>query len=110
VAEGTLEAVLGERETRIRVEGLAGDGLAGLASFGDLTFDGVDLAVRALPQERVPDLVAALVGMGVRVHAVASSRDSLEQRFLELIGRSRATAVDDVPASGAASSLPGEAA
>jgi ABC-2 type transport system ATP-binding protein len=110
VAEGTLEAVLGERETRIRVEGLAGDGLARLASFGDLAFDGTDLAVRALPDDRVPDLVAALVGMGVRVHAVASSRDSLEQRFLELIGRNRASTVDDAPAGGPGSSLPGEAA
>jgi hypothetical protein len=35
----------------------------------------------------VPDLVAALVAMGVRVHEVVSGRDSLEQRFLELVGR-----------------------
>jgi ABC-2 type transport system ATP-binding protein len=110
IAEGTLEAVLGERETRIRVDGLSPDGVARLATFGDLTFDGIDLAVRSLADERVPDLVAALVEMGVRVHAVASSRDSLEQRFLELIGRSRATAVDDVRPSGAVSSPPGGAA
>jgi ABC-2 type transport system ATP-binding protein len=87
VAEGTLADVLGERETRIRVEGLASAGLGALEAFGPATFDGAELVISELPDERVPDVVAALVGMGVRVHAVASSRESLEQRFLELVGR-----------------------
>ena len=92
VAEGPLAEVLGEQETRIRVEGLAPAGLAALAGFGDPRLDGDDLVIRQLPADRVPDVVAALVGMGVRVHGVTSGRESLERRFLELVGRSRETA------------------
>jgi ABC-2 type transport system ATP-binding protein len=92
VAEGPLAEVLGEQETRIRVEGLAPAGLAALAAFGDPRLDGDDLVLRALSAERVPDVVAALVGMGVRVHGVTSGRESLERRFLELVGRGRETA------------------
>jgi ABC-2 type transport system ATP-binding protein len=92
VAEGPLAEVLGEQETRIRVEGLAPAGLAALAAFGDARLDGDDLVLRALSADRVPDVVAALVGMGVRVHGVTSGRESLERRFLELVGRGRESA------------------
>ena len=92
VAEGPLAEVLGEQETRIRVEGLTPAGLAALAGFGDPRLDGEDLVIRQLPADRVPDVVATLVGMGVRVHGVTSGRESLERRFLELVGRSRETA------------------
>ena len=86
VAEGTLAEVLGEQETRIRCEGLAPAGLASLEAFGQPHVDGQDVVFIGLSPERIPDLVAALVGMGVRVHAVSSGRESLEQRFLELVG------------------------
>jgi ABC-2 type transport system ATP-binding protein len=33
----------------------------------------------------VPDLVADLVGLGVRVHAVESARISLEERLLDIL-------------------------
>ena len=92
VAEGPLAEVLGEQETRIRVEGLTPAGLAALAGFGDPRLDGEDLVIRQLPADRVPDVVAALVGMGVRVHGVTSGRESLERRFLELVGRGQETA------------------
>jgi ABC-2 type transport system ATP-binding protein len=92
VAEGPLAEVLGEQETRIRVEGLAPAGLAALAGFGDPRLDGDDLVIRQLSADRVPDVVATLVGMGVRVHGVTSGRESLERRFLELVGRGRETA------------------
>jgi hypothetical protein len=39
--------------------------------------------------ERVPDLVATLVQMGARIHAVRSGRTSLEQRFIELVSQDR---------------------
>ena len=92
VAEGSLAEVLGEQETRIRVEGLAPAGLAALAGFGDPRLDGDDLVILQLSADRVPDVVAALVGMGVRVHGVTSGRESLERRFLELVGRGQETA------------------
>lgn len=88
VAEGPLTEVLGSSETRIRVEGLAPRALeVELAAFGPVTFDGSELVAPELDDDRVPDLVAALVGLGVRVHEVRSGRETLEQRFLELVGR-----------------------
>ncbi len=92
VAEGPLASVLGEQQTRVRVEGLAPADLTALTAFGDPRFDGQDLVFTELPAERIPDLVAALVGMGVRVHEVGSGRESLEQRFLELVGQNAETA------------------
>jgi ABC-2 type transport system ATP-binding protein len=105
VAEGTLAEVLGAQETRIRVEGLAPAGVEALRGFGDARVERDDLMVPDLAADRVPDLVAALVGMGVRVHAVTSGRESLEQRFLELIARSR----DAGPGSDAGAATLGDA-
>ncbi len=87
VAEGTLADVLGGRETRLRVEGLEPADLASLQRFGPARLDGADLLVTGLEDAVVPDLVAAVVGMGVRVFEVASGRETLEARFLELVGR-----------------------
>ncbi|MEO5919381.1 MAG: ABC transporter ATP-binding protein, partial [Candidatus Limnocylindrales bacterium] len=87
VAEGTLADVLGGRETRVRVEGLDAADLASLQRFGPARLDGADLLVEGLSDAAVPDLVAALVGMGVQVFEVASGRETLEARFLELVGR-----------------------
>jgi ABC-2 type transport system ATP-binding protein len=91
VAEGPLAEVLGGRETRVRVDGLAERSLATeLAVFGQATFNGSELVVAGLDEDRVPDLVAALVALGARVHEVRSGRESLEERFLELVGRGAA--------------------
>ena len=87
VAEGTLADVLGGRETRLRVDGLKPTDLVTLQRFGPARLDGADLLVTGLEDAIVPDLVAALVGMGVRVFEVASGRETLEARFLELVGR-----------------------
>jgi ABC-2 type transport system ATP-binding protein len=86
VAEGTLASVLGARETRVRCETIPSTGLADLERFGRVRVDGREIVLDDLPEGRVPDLVAALVGLGVRVQAVSSGRESLEQRFLELVG------------------------
>ncbi len=91
VAEGPLATVLGARETRVRVVGLEPSGLEALATFGTPRFDGRDLLIAELPEARVPELVAALVAMGVQVHEVASGRESLEARFLELVRSNQET-------------------
>ena len=52
------------------------------------TLDGDWLTVRPLAADRIPDLVAAMVAAGGRVHAVEPGRGSLEARFLELLGES----------------------
>ncbi|MBI3746175.1 MAG: ABC transporter ATP-binding protein [Chloroflexi bacterium] len=86
VAEGTLAAVLGAQETRVRCEAVDPAGLASLAAFGPLRVEGRELVFVDLLEPRVPDLVAALVDLGVRIQAVVSGRESLERRFLELVG------------------------
>jgi len=47
----------------------------------------------------VPDVVAAIVGAGGRVHAVDVGRTSLEDRFLRLLGETPAAGGDPVAAS-----------
>ena len=86
VAAGTLDELLGAATVRVRVTGLDAAGRAVLASFGTLSDDPPWLVVRGCSAERVPDLVAAIVGAGGRIHAVDAGRETLEERFLELLG------------------------
>ncbi|HUQ44551.1 MAG TPA: ABC transporter ATP-binding protein [Candidatus Limnocylindria bacterium] len=89
VASGELDDVLGRAETQIRVTGLSIDDLPAIERFGPPTLAGDLLAIRPMNETEVPDLVAALVGMGAKVHEVRSGRTSLEQRFLSLVARDR---------------------
>jgi hypothetical protein len=77
---------------RLRVTGLGEGGRAAAAAFGPVALEGDWLTVRPLAAERIPDLVAALVATGGRIHAVEPGRGSLEARFLELLGESGADA------------------
>jgi ABC-2 type transport system ATP-binding protein len=86
VAAGTLDELLGAATVRVRVTELDAAGRASLTSFGALADDPPWLVVRGCPPERVPDLVAAIVAAGGRVHAVDAGRETLEERFLELLG------------------------
>jgi len=95
VSEGPLNDVLGAPEVNIRVTGLEPAGLAALEAFGAVAFDGDRLTIRGMDLERVPDLVAALVRGGYRIHGVDAGRRSLEQRFIDLVG-------DDAAAGAAA--------
>lgn len=92
IAEGTLADVLGKSETRVRVEGVDPGQIAGRGPFGQPRLVGRDLFFADLADDTVPDLVAALVAMGGRVHEVSSGRESLEERFLELVRASRESA------------------
>jgi ABC-2 type transport system ATP-binding protein len=89
VASGELDDVLGQAETQIRVTGLSPTDLAAIEPFGPPTLAGDLLAIRPMDEDRVPELVAKLVGMGAKVHEVRSGRGSLEQRFLALVARDR---------------------
>ncbi len=86
VAAGTLDAILGAATVRVRVTELDAAGRATLTPFGTLSDDPPWLVVRGCPPERVPDLVAAIVAAGGRIHAVDAGRETLEERFLELLG------------------------
>ncbi|BCB91079.1 ABC transporter ATP-binding protein [Phytohabitans suffuscus] len=87
-ASGTLPELLGQRELRLRLGGVGPAARARLTAAGELTRDG-DAYTVALPAELddavVPDLVADLVGLGVRVHAVEPGRISLEERLLDIL-------------------------
>ncbi|MGY1673625.1 ABC transporter ATP-binding protein [Geodermatophilus sp. SYSU D00710] len=89
-AAGTLAELLGRRELRLRLTGLTPAAEARLAATGATTRTGDQLTV-ALPDDddddgtTVPGLVADLVGLGVRVHAVEPVRISLEERLLGIL-------------------------
>jgi ABC-2 type transport system ATP-binding protein len=91
-ASGTLAELLGRREVRLRLDGVDAEAERRLAAAGDLTSSGDSYTV-ALPAGRdaehdtttVPDLVADLVALGVRVHAVEPGRISLEERLLGIL-------------------------
>ena len=87
-AAGSLAELLGRRELRLRLDGVGPAAQARLAAAGELSRDG-DAFTVALPADvppaTVPDLIADLVGLGVRVHAVEPGRISLEERLLGIL-------------------------
>jgi len=84
-ASGTLAELLGQRELRLRLDGVGPEAEARLAAEGQLTRAGDDFTVALRDTAAVPDLVADLVGLGVRVHAVEPGRISLEERLLDIL-------------------------
>ena len=85
VAAGGLDDVLAGVGVRLRVTDLAPAQVAGLGKFGAIEIDGTWLTIRRLDPDRVPELVAAIVAGGGRVHAVEPSHRSLEDAFMELV-------------------------
>ncbi len=86
VASGRLDELLRGQAVRVRVSGLTVRQRASLSSFGSLDDDGEWLTVRGLEPERVPELVDELVRLGGRIYQVEPRRQTLEDRFLELLG------------------------
>jgi ABC-2 type transport system ATP-binding protein len=89
VASGDLDDVLGQAETQVRVDGVSPADLPAFERFGTPMLDGDKLTIRPMDADRVPDLVATLVGMGAKVYEVHAGRSSLERRFLDLVARDR---------------------
>jgi ABC-2 type transport system ATP-binding protein len=85
IASGPIEDVVASGGVRIRVTDLDETGRRALETFGPLVVDGPWLAIRPLDRSRIPEVVAAIVAAGGRVHAVEPGRGSLEARFLELV-------------------------
>jgi ABC-2 type transport system ATP-binding protein len=86
VTELSMAELLRENGVRIRVQGLKGGGTAIAARFGPTHLDGEWLTVDGIAEPDVPALVAALVKSGGAIHAVEPARDTLEDRFLALLG------------------------
>ena len=82
---GRLDALLGEPTVRVRVSELSPAGAETLNRFGPPRIDGEWLTIQPLPAESVPDVVAAIVAAGGRIHEVDVGRSSLEDRFLRLL-------------------------
>jgi ABC-2 type transport system ATP-binding protein len=87
VAEGTLDELLGGDTVRMRVADLERAATNGLSRFGKVDQDGDWLVIRGIDNERVPELVAEIVRLGGRVYAVEPRHESLEDRFLRLLGQ-----------------------
>ena len=87
VAEGTLDELLGGDTVRIRVTDLDRAAKTGLSRFGQLDDEGDWLVIRGIDTDRVPEVVADIVRLGGRVHAVEPRHESLEDRFLRLLGQ-----------------------
>ncbi len=95
-AAGTLAELLGQREVKLHLTGLTPAAETRRAATGAVHRVGDEVTV-ALPADdepavdgpaddtAVPDLVADLVALGVRVHAVEPARISLEERLLGIL-------------------------
>jgi len=87
VATGTMAELVGRQASvRLRISGLAGRWWQPLDRFGRWTPDRDWLLVEGIEAGQVPDLVANIVGLGGQVEAVVPQQQSLEERFLELLG------------------------
>jgi ABC-2 type transport system ATP-binding protein len=89
VAQGDLAQLLQVSSVRVRASDISRDARAAMARFGELADDGADGAVlvRGIDRARIPELVSAIVGAGARVYAVEPQHESLEERFLSLLGQ-----------------------
>jgi ABC-2 type transport system ATP-binding protein len=88
VAQGDLAQLLRTSSVRVRAGALSREARAAMARFGEVddSSDGAVL-IRGIDRERVPDLVSAIVSVGTRVYAVETQHESLEERFLSLLGQ-----------------------
>jgi ABC-2 type transport system ATP-binding protein len=93
-AAGTLEELLGRRELRLRLADVSPAAEARLAATGAVTRRGEEFTVALPPDDdgtAVPELVAGLVALGVRVHAVEPVRISLEDKLLSVLRHQEST-------------------
>ena len=65
-----MDDLLGDADVRIRVTGLPADAVDGPGPIRVGQSDGDWLTIAAVADDRVPDVVAAIVAAGGRVHAV----------------------------------------
>jgi ABC-2 type transport system ATP-binding protein len=101
IAMGTLDELRGEmRRVRLRAAGLECGGAAVLHRFGTVQHEGGPdgwITIVGPAGDDVPRLVAELVAVGARIYAVEPARESLEERFPELLGGNDADSDDRAP-------------
>ncbi|HKC92362.1 MAG TPA: ABC transporter ATP-binding protein [Candidatus Limnocylindria bacterium] len=88
VAQGDLTQLLRTSSVRVRATGISREARAAMARFGELDDDADGaVLVKGIERERIPELVSGIVAAGARVYAVESQHESLEERFLSLLGQ-----------------------
>jgi ABC-2 type transport system ATP-binding protein len=86
LASGRLDDLLGDSSVRIRVTDLPMAAVTPLRRFGRVsTSDDGWLSIGAIDPGVIPDVVAAIVAAGGRVHAVDPGRETLEDRYVEVV-------------------------
>jgi ABC-2 type transport system ATP-binding protein len=85
IAAGRLDELLGAPGLRMRVTNVAPALIEALSKFGRVETEGDRLTIDPIDPARVPDVVAAIVATGGRIHDVDSGRGSLEDRFVALV-------------------------
>ncbi len=88
IATGSLDELLGHQtRVRLKVGGLGEGWWTSLDRFGRWRREDEWTVVDGIDPSRIADLVDQLVALGARVEAVVPEHESLEARFLELLGR-----------------------
>ncbi len=91
IASGTMSELLSGTAVKVRVSGLNGEDRKRLSDFGPVDDEGDQLTFTNLKPDRVPELVSSLVSLGGRVYEVAPRHQTLEDRFLQLLGEEEKT-------------------
>jgi ABC-2 type transport system ATP-binding protein len=87
VATGPLDDLLSSKVgVRIRVTGLDREGVDSMRRFGRVVEADGWISIEGAGADDVPELVAEMVRRGGRVYAVEPQHESLEQRFMSLLG------------------------
>jgi len=95
VAQHRMSDLLRESGVRIRAAGLGGQDVEAANRHGLARLDGEWLEVDGIAEAAVPELVRELVARGRAIHAVVPSRQTLEERFLSLLGTGDASVGED---------------
>lgn len=87
VVTGSLGELLGRHSrVRLKVGGLEANWWRGLDRFGRWHREQEWVSVDGIDPTRIADLVDQVVALGGRIEAVIPEQQSLEARFLELLG------------------------
>ncbi len=89
LASGALGDLLGRTSSvRLKMAGFGDDCVRVIERFGDVVRDGEWISVAQIQAEQIPLLVAEIVNVGGQIEAVIPEHQTLEERFLELLGKS----------------------
>jgi ABC-2 type transport system ATP-binding protein len=100
VAELSMAELTRESGVGVRVTGPDGVARQVAAGYGPTRVDGEWLFVDGIAEAEVPALVGELVARGGAIHAVVPTRQTLEDRFMSLLGTPPEDPDEDETASG----------